>query len=110
MITDPRSPSKIEISLQPDLEKFVAEKVRAGQYADTSELVCELLRVLRDHDDALMPTDPAGLADLRRRIAVGVEQLDRGEGVELDGDSLDAFFDDVAQRGRKRMQSKRLLE
>ena len=110
MKADNYSPSKVEILLQPDLEVFVAEKVRAGQYANASELVCELLRVLRDHEDALMPTDPEDLAELRRRIAVGIEQLDRGEGAELDGDSLDAFFDDVAKRGRKRIQSKRTAE
>jgi len=96
--------SKIEISLQPDLEVFVAEKVRAGQYAGAGEMINELLRVLRDHDEALMPTDPAGLADLRRKIAVGIEQLDCGKGVELDSASLGPFFEDIEARGRQRMQ------
>ncbi len=99
--------SKIEVTLQADVEAFVAQKVRAGQYANVSELINEMFRILRDHEDALMPTDPAELADLSRKIAVGIEQLDRGEGYELDSASIGPFFDDIKARGRERLRAKR---
>lgn len=99
--------SKIEVTLQPDVEAFVAQKVSAGQYANVSELINEMFRLLRDHEEALMPTDPAELAELGRNIAVGVEQLDRGEGIELDSASLGAFFEDIKARGRQRLRTKR---
>jgi len=41
----------MKIMLTKDLEKFVAAKVRSGGYADTSEVVREALRELRDKDD-----------------------------------------------------------
>ena len=95
------------VTLQPDVEAFVAQKVRAGQYADVSELINEMFRLLRDHEEALMPTDPAELAELRRKIAVGIEQLDRGEGRELDSASLGTFIEDIKARGRERLHTKR---
>ena len=97
----------IEVSLQPDLQQFVAEKVQAGQYASAGELVCELLRLLRDHEEALLPTELAGMAKFRRKIAVGVKQLDRGEAIDVDGGSLQAFFEDIKTRGRSRLGTKR---
>jgi putative addiction module CopG family antidote len=41
----------MHITLTKDLEKFVTGKVRAGGYADASEVVREALRDLRDQDD-----------------------------------------------------------
>lgn len=99
--------ARIEVSLQPDLEQFVAEKVLAGQYPNAGAFVCDMLRLLRDHEDALLPTDPAALAELRRKLSVGIDQLDRGEGVKVDGASLGAFFEDIKSRGRQRLGMKR---
>ncbi len=96
-----------EITLQPDLQEFVEQKVRAGHYANASDLVNDILRLLRDHEDALMPTDPAELAELRRKIAAGIEQLDRGEGTTLNDESLEQFIEDVKSRGRERLRAKR---
>ena len=107
MQTNTHGPSKIEVLLEHDLETFVEEKVRAGQYANVSELINEMFRLLRDHEEALMPTDPVALAELRRKIAVGIEQLDRGEGIEVDGASLGTFFEDIKARGRQRLRTKR---
>lgn len=41
----------MKITLTKDLEKFVATKVRAGGYADASEVVREALREFRSKDD-----------------------------------------------------------
>lgn len=45
--------------------------------------------------------------ELRREIAPALVRLDRGEGIELDDDSLDAFFEDIKSRGRKRLEAAR---
>jgi antitoxin ParD1/3/4 len=42
----------MEISLAPELEKFVAAKVAAGLYGSASEMVCEALRLLQEQDRA----------------------------------------------------------
>ncbi|MFQ4144498.1 type II toxin-antitoxin system prevent-host-death family antitoxin [Chlorogloeopsis sp. ULAP02] len=41
---------------------------------------------------------------LRREIAIGIEQLDRGEYTEYDEESLSTFFEDIKARGRKRLE------
>ncbi len=89
----------MEIRLAPELEKFVAEKVRAGQFTDANEMINDALLLLRDHQ-AHLPTDPHELAELRRQVAVGLQQADRGEFAEFDAQVIKA-------EGRRRLSSKR---
>jgi uncharacterized protein (DUF3084 family) len=44
------------------------------------------------------------LESLRREIAIGIEQLDSGQYIEHDEESLSAFFEDIKARGRKRLE------
>jgi putative addiction module CopG family antidote len=41
----------MNISLTPELEKFVAAKVESGLYNNASEVVREGLRLLKEHDE-----------------------------------------------------------
>jgi antitoxin ParD1/3/4 len=65
----------MNVSLTPELEEFVEQNVRSGLYQTASEVVREGLRLLRERED-LRRTQ---LEALRRDIAVGVEQADRGQ-------------------------------
>ena len=40
----------MNVSLTPELEKFVSAKVEAGRYGSASEVVREALRLLEEHD------------------------------------------------------------
>jgi antitoxin ParD1/3/4 len=40
----------VNVSLTPELEKFVTAKVEAGRYGSASEVVREGLRLLEEHD------------------------------------------------------------
>jgi antitoxin ParD1/3/4 len=40
----------MNVSLTPELEKFVSAKVGSGRYSSTSEVVREALRLLDEHD------------------------------------------------------------
>ena len=53
----------VQVTLTKDLETFIARKVRAGGYADPSEVVREALRHLRNQDDPA-ETDSPELAEL----------------------------------------------
>ena len=53
----------MKITLTKDLEKFVTTKVRAGGYADASEVVREALREFRSQDDPA-EYDSQALAEL----------------------------------------------
>jgi len=65
----------MNVSLTPELEKFVAEKVDSGRYTSASEVVREALRLLEEHDQTRNAQLAAFDQELSRRLAA----LDRGE-------------------------------
>ncbi len=68
----------MNVSLTPELEKFVNAKVESGRYNSASEVVREALRLLEQHDSARPAQLRAFNEELGRRLA----SLDRGESVE----------------------------
>jgi len=67
----------MNISLTPELERIVDDKVKSGRYASASEVIREGLRLLEEHDALKQQR----LAEVRNKIDRGIEQLDRGEGI-----------------------------
>ncbi len=49
------------------------------------------------------------LETLRREIAIGIEQLENGQYTEYDEESLPAFFEEIKERGRKRLEQNNTL-
>jgi antitoxin ParD1/3/4 len=76
----------MNVSLTPELEQLIHERVKTGRYHSASEVVREALRLLEDRDELRR----LRLADLRQQVATGLEALDRGEG--LDGETV---FDEL---------------
>ena len=68
----------MNVSLTPQLERFVNTKVKSGRYNSASEVVREALRLLEDHETIRT----SQLAGLRRRIDESMAALDRGEGID----------------------------
>jgi len=68
----------MNVSLTPELEKFVAAEVKSGRYNSASEVVREALRLLEDRDRARASQLSAFNQELGWRLAT----LDRGERVE----------------------------
>jgi antitoxin ParD1/3/4 len=68
----------MNVSLTPELEKFVAIKVESGRYTSASEVVREALRLLEEHDQARSAQIAAFNKELGHRLA----SLDRGERVD----------------------------
>ena len=68
----------MNVSLSPELERRVAEKVASGLYTSASEVVREALRLLFEADEL----KARRLEQLNTDIKVGLDQLDRGEGVD----------------------------
>lgn len=65
----------MNVSLTPELEKFVSSKVQSGRYNSASEVVREALRLLEEHDAARAAQLAEFNGELGRRLAA----LDRGE-------------------------------
>jgi antitoxin ParD1/3/4 len=73
----------MNVSLTPELEKLVQEKVESGRYTSASEVVREALRLMEKRDQRLAEREQAlqaFQAEMDRRVA----ELDRGEGIGVD--------------------------
>ncbi len=89
----------MNVSLTPTLEKLVQKRVASGRYGSASEVVREALRLLEQRDRL----DQARIRDLRASLDFGIEQLDRGEGLVLDGKTVKR----IKARGRRRLNAGR---
>ena len=67
----------MNVSLTPELEKFVSAKVQSGRYNSASEVVREALRLLEEHD----ASRAARLAEFNRELGRRLAAADRGETV-----------------------------
>ena len=70
----------MNVSLTPELEKLVTEKVQSGLYQSASEVIREGLRLLDDQDRIR----EVHLNEVRKKIQTGLDQLDCGEGMPGD--------------------------
>jgi antitoxin ParD1/3/4 len=83
----------MNVTLNPELQRFVEEKIRTGQFANADDAINSALAALRAQE-TLKPDD---IAALRREIAIGIEQLDGGLGEPWDAAALK---EEIRQRVR----------
>lgn len=68
----------MNVSLTPQLERAIGELVESGHYRSASEAVRAAVRLLLEREEER----EVKLEALRRAVGDGVEELDRGEGVD----------------------------
>jgi antitoxin ParD1/3/4 len=100
----------MNVSLTPELEELINQKVKSGMYNSASEVIREGLRRLFK-EDAVRPqiteTQRLQMDELQREVMKGVEQIRNGEGTVVEPEKLDEFFDDIINRGTKRFEESR---
>ena len=79
----------MNVSLTPELEKIVAERVTSGRYASASEVIREALRLLEERDQ---------LNQLREEVRLGLEQLDQGRRRPFDEPALERIKREERER------------
>ena len=79
----------MNVSLTPELEKFIDDRVETGMYTSASEVVRAGLRLLREHEEL----QQRRLEELRKEVAIGVRQAERGEVSTLDAGELKRRLD-----------------
>lgn len=84
----------MNVSLTPELEAFVQEQVKSGAYVSASEVVRDGLRLLARAEEMRR----LELDRLRADIRQGLEELERGEGVE----GAEAFKELRRRAGKRR--------
>lgn len=81
----------MNVSLTPELEELINQKVESGLYTSASEVIREGLRLLKEQDELKRMRQE----ELRREVLKGYEQARRGESRPLDVEAIKA-------EGRKR--------
>ncbi len=82
----------MNVSLTPELERLVNEKVESGLYQTASEVVREALRLLKERDQACEQP--------RADVQAGFDHLSRGEGRGYDKTSDRKLAKQIKSRGR----------
>ena len=82
----------MNVSLTPELERLVNEKVESGLYQTASEVVREALHLLKERDQARQ--------QLRADVQAGFDQLSRGESRAYDKTSGRKLAEQIKSRGR----------
>jgi antitoxin ParD1/3/4 len=62
------------IALKPEQEQIILAQVATGRYADSTEVIDRALQLLTE--------EAAWIEETREKLAIGVAELDRGEGVD----------------------------
>jgi antitoxin ParD1/3/4 len=81
------------VTLTAEQEKVIAELINSGVYHSIDDVIAESLRMLRDQEEFIH----ANAAELREKVSVGIEQIERGE--VLDGKEV---FDQLLKKIRNR--------
>lgn len=66
------------VTLTPEQEQFISEQVKSGHYRSAEDVVAQSLGILRAQEEFIQ----SNAAELREKIASGLEQIKRGEMIE----------------------------
>ena len=93
----------MNVSLTPELERFVRQKVKSGMYTSASEVIREGLRwmALQDRRKAEQ------LAALRQEIERAQAQFDRGEGIEVKREEIGSYLEGIKDRAEAKAAKRR---
>ena len=87
----------MNVNLGSVFDQFVADLLKTGLYQSQSEILRDGLRLLKEREDL----KKLRLTELRKEIAIGGEQADRGEFV--DGEKV---FAEIRKRSAQRKRAK----
>jgi antitoxin ParD1/3/4 len=82
----------MSVTLTAELANRIQQKIAAGRYRTADEVVEEALQALDERER---------LEQLRAKLQVGIDQLDRGEGIPFTPELLDEIDREVDDRLRR---------
>lgn len=83
----------MNVSLTPELENWIKEKVNTGLYTSASEVIREAIRTLREQEEIR----ELQREKLRHQLQEGIEQLERGQSEVL----TQELINKIKSAGRK---------
>jgi antitoxin ParD1/3/4 len=86
----------MKVTLTPNLENWVQERLASGMYESESELIREALRIMQRQEHYWKLQQDS----LRRQIDEGIGELDQGRGRRFDA----SVVAEIKQAGRRRLE------
>ncbi|GAB4456857.1 MAG: type II toxin-antitoxin system ParD family antitoxin [Armatimonadaceae bacterium] len=88
----------MNVSLTPELEDFVNDRVESGLYHSASEVIRDGLRLLRERSLLL----EIRREELRRELRAGLADLENGASTEWTDETLPELASKIKSEGRER--------
>ena len=82
----------MNVSLTTELAEFVKQQVASGMYQTASEVMREGVRLLQRREQLRQ----IQIEELRKQVAVGIDQLERGEYI-----GIDDVFEELRSRNQQ---------
>lgn len=95
----------MHISLTPELENIIKEKVASGLYNNASEVVREALRFMKTNEELIYQMK---LNSLRAKLAEGERDLEAGRYKELEQEEIGSFFQTLKNKTLDRLKQENL--
>lgn len=83
----------MNVTITPQLDAMIRQKVERGLYPTASDVVLAALRLMEERD--------RGLQTLRAAVAVGVEQIERGETVPYTSELMERLKHEAEEDARQ---------
>ncbi len=91
----------MHISLTPELENIIKEKVKTGLYNNASEVVREALRFMKTNEELVYQIK---LDSFRMKLTEGERDFDTGRYKELEQKDIESFFQELKNRAQDRIK------
>jgi putative addiction module CopG family antidote len=103
---------QMNISLSPQMARFIRGKVKKGQYSNISEVVRDAVRHMQEvesqkeraswaeFESGLSPTQREGI---RSAVARGIEDMEKGRFKDYDEDGLRALAKELVDASRRKL-------
>lgn len=85
----------MNIALKPEYQQFIQSQIEKGNYANADEVISAAFRLLEERERRY----EQWLEETRKKVAVGIEQLNRGE--KLDGEVVIAQLQAKLRKARE---------
>ncbi len=92
-----------QVELTPSQSRFISKEIKSGRYRDESEVHAAGLRLL----EAAKKREQQKLKTLRAMVQEGIDQIDQGKGILLNGEQeLRQFIRELGEKAREQAKQK----